>query len=262
MPVSTSAGPMPPTTGRGSVLGQLALTELKLFVREKSGPSFAIGLPMVLLIVFGNIPFYNERRESFGGFTLLDLYVPILAAFVLATLSFNIVPQVLAGYREKGVLRRLRTTPVGPARVLGAQLVVNLTTAAVSVTAVLLVARLAFGVLLPRQLGGYVISIVLTALALLAIGLFIAAASPNSRIAGAVGATLFYVMMFFAGLFLPLAAMPPLLRHISRATPLGAAVQALTDATEGHWPHPLQLITLAAYSVVFGAGAVRLFRWE
>jgi ABC-2 type transport system permease protein len=262
MSVITSAGPVPPATDRGSVLGRLTLTELKLFVRERVGPVFAIGLPLVLLIVFGNIPFYNEHRKNFDGFTLLDLYLPILAAFVLATLSFNVVPAVLAGYREKGVLRRLRTTPVGPARVLAAQLLVNLATAALSVTAVLLVARFAFGVHLPRQVGGYLVSIVLAALALMAIGLFVAAASPNGRIANAVGATLFYVMMFFAGLFLPIASMPPLLRHISRAAPLGAAVQALTDATEGHWPHPLQLITLAAYAVLFGAGAVRLFRWE
>ncbi|WP_405778890.1 ABC transporter permease [Streptomyces sp. NBC_00859] len=266
MSVSTSArapdGPVSHTAGRGSVLGELTLTELKLFVREKAGPFFAIGLPLALLTAFGNIPFYNEHRHNFGGFTLLDLYVPILAALVLTTLSFNVMPQVLAGYREKGVLRRLRTTPVGPGRVLAAQLIVSLATAAVSVAAVLLVARLAFGVVLPRRPGGYLISIVLTALALIAIGLFVAAASPNGRIAGAVGATLFYVMMFFGGLFLPIAAMPQLLRHISRATPLGAAVQALTDATEGHSPHPLQLITLTAYAVVFGAGAVRLFRWE
>ena len=245
-----------------SASGQLARTELQLFIRERVGPVFAIGLPLVLLIIFGNIPFYNESRDSFGGFTLLEIYVPILAAFVLATLSFNVMPTVLAGYRERGVLRRLQTTPAGPGRVLAAQLLVMLATAAVSVLAVLLVARFAFGVPLPRQLGGYVISIVLAALALNAIGVFVAAAAPNGRIANAVGVALFYVMMFFAGLFFPIAAMPPLLQHISRAAPLGAAVQALTDATEGAWPHPLQLITLAGYAVGFGAGAVKVFRWE
>lgn len=244
------------------MLGRLALTELKLFVRDKAGPAFAIGLPMALLIIFGNVPFYNQPRDNLDGFTLLDVYVPILAALVPATLSFTVVPPVLVGYREKGVLRRLRTTPVGPARVLAAQLLVIVATAAVSVTALLLVARLAFGVHLPRRPGGYLIAIVLTALALVAIGLFVAAVSPTAPVANGVGTALFYVMMFFGGLFLPLAAMPSLLRHISRAAPLGAAVQALTDATEGHSAPPLQLITLAGYAVVFGAGAVKLFRWE
>ncbi len=262
MSVTTSAGPVSPAANRGSVLGQLALSELKMFVRGKAGLVFAIGLPLGLLIIFGNIPFYNVHRKSLNGYTLLDVYVPILSAFVLATLSFNVVPAVLVSYREKGVLRRLRTTPVGPARVLAAQLLVNLATAAVSVIAVLLVGRLAFGVALPRQAAGYAVAIVLAALALMAIGLFVAAASPTSQVADAAGTTLFYVMMFFAGLFLPIATMPSILQHISRAAPLGAAVQALTDASQGHWPHPLQLITLAAYFVVFGAGAVKLFRWE
>ncbi len=262
MSVSTPAAPVSPAAHQGSVLGQLALSELKMFVRSKAGPIFAIGLPLALLIIFGNIPFYNEHRDNLGGYTLLDVYVPILTAFVLATLSFNVLPGVLVGYREKGVLRRLQTTPVGPARVLVAQLLVNLATAAVSMIAVLLVARLAFGVALPRQIGGYLVAVVLAALALMTIGLFIAAASPGSQVADAVGTTVFYVMMFFAGLFLPIGSMPLLLQHISRAAPLGAAVQALTDATEGHWPHPLQLITLAVYALVFGAGAVRLFRWE
>ncbi len=69
-------------------------------------------------------------------------------------------------------------------------------------------------------------------------------------------------MMFFAGLWLPIAQMPSVLRHISHATPLGAAVQALQDSAQGHWPHPLQLLTLAAYAVAFGLAATRLFRWE
>ncbi len=247
---------------RGTVLVPLFLSELRMFLRGKAGPVFGLGLPLALLIVFGNIPFYEEHRRSLDGYTLLDVYVPILTAFVLASLAFNVVPVVLVGYREKGVLRRLRTTPVGPARVLAAQLLVNLATAAVSVAAVLLVARLAFGVALPRQIGGYLAALALSALALMAIGLFIAAVAPDSKVADALGTTLFYVMMFFAGLFLPIAVMPSLLQHISRAAPLGAAVQALTDATQGHWPHPIQLIALAAYAVVFGAGAVKCFRWQ
>ena len=88
------------------------------------------------------------------------------------------------------------------------------------------------------------------------------AAAPTGRAANAIGAILFFPMMFFAGLWLPIAQMPAVLRHISHATPLGAAVQALQDSAQGHWPHTLQLLTLAAYAVVFGLAAIRLFRWE
>ncbi len=255
-------GLVPPTAARGSALGRLTITELKLFARERVGLIRSVGLPLLLLIVFGSVPFYTQPRTYLSGHTLLDAYVPILIAFSLAMLSLIALPMVLAGYREKGVLRRLQTTPAGPARVLAAQLVINLAIAGVTVTLILAVARLGYGVHLPRQLAGFVIAALLAAAALMSIGLFIAAVAATGRAAQAIGLILFYPMMFFAGLFLPLPVMPSVLRHISHAAPLGAAVQALQDAALGHWPHPEQLLTMAAYAVAFGLAAARLFRWE
>ncbi|GAA2890992.1 transport permease protein [Actinoplanes cyaneus] len=240
----------------------LASTELRLFLRERSGPAFGVGLPILLLIIFGNLPFYHERRDDLGGRTLLDTYVPILVAFSLAMLALNVLPPVLAGYREKGVLRRLRTTPVGPVRVLGAQLVITLVTALVAVTALLLVARFAFGVGLPRQPAGFLIATLLATLALTALGLLVAAAAPGGRAANAIGAAVFYPLVFFGGLFLPVETMPPALARISHATPLGAAVTAMTDATNGHWPHWIALLTLLAWAGGAAAAAAKLFRWE
>ena len=68
--------------------------------------------------------------------------------------------------------------------------------------------------------------------------------------------------MFFSGLWLPIPSMPTVLQHISHATALGAASGALQNATLGVWPTWLQLVTLAAYAVVFGLAAARFFRWE
>jgi ABC-2 type transport system permease protein len=73
---------------------------------------------------------------------------------------------------------------------------------------------------------------------------------------------LFYAMMFFAGLWLPLPSMPAVLQHISHATPLGAAVPALTAAAEGSMPTALQLGTMAAWAAAFGLAAAKFFRWE
>ncbi len=250
-------------TARGSALRRLTVSELTLFVRDRVGPLFGIGLPLVLLTIFGNIPYYNKPMTALGnGRTLLDVYVPILIAFVIAMLSLNVLPPVLAGYREKGILRRLRTTPVGPVRVLTVHLLLDLAVEAVAVALLLAVARIAFGVPLPRQFAGFLVTVVLAAVALIAIGLFVAAAAPSGRAANALGAVLFYPVVFFAGLFLPISTMPSVLRDISHATPLGAAVQAMQDATDGRFPHPVSLLTMAAYAVVFGAVAVKWFRWE
>ena len=165
-------------------------------------------------------------------------------------------------YRERGVLRRLQTTPIGPVRVLVARLAADLTVAVATVVLILAVARIGFGVPLPRQAGGFVLAALLAAAALLGAGLLVAAIAPTGRVARGIGALLFYVMMFFAGLWLPIPNMPATLQHISHATPLGAAVPALTAATQGSLPTALQLLTMAGWAAAFGLAAARFFRWE
>ena len=73
---------------------------------------------------------------------------------------------------------------------------------------------------------------------------------------------LFLPLMFFAGLWKPLATMPAALRRVSEDTPLGAAVAALQHTMSGQWPSASGLALLAGYAVVFGAVAWRFFRWE
>jgi ABC-2 type transport system permease protein len=249
----------PPT--RPPIL-RLALTELRLFARERARFVARLGLPIVLLVIFGSIPFYTQTRRSLDGHSLFDAYVPILIAYSLAIIALTALPMVLADYRDKGVLRRLQTTPAGAGRVIGAQLLAYLAVVAITVVLIVGVARIGYGVFLPRQLAGFMIAALLAAAALICVGLFIAAVSPTAQAAQAIGTVLFFPLMFFAGLFFPIPVMPSFLRHLSHATPLGAAVQALQDAWLGHWPHPLQLITMAAYLVVFGLAAAKLFRWK
>jgi ABC-2 type transport system permease protein len=253
----------PARTRTAALLG-LTRTELKLFLRERVGPMWAVGFPLLLLIIFGAIPGFRKPVDQAvaPGVSVLDSYVPILISFVLAMLALNVLPPVLAGYREKGVLRRLSATPVGPGRVLVAQLIVSVGVTVVTLVVLLAVARIGYHVPLPRQVGGFVLSVVLAVAALTSLGLLIAAIVPTGRAANAVGAILFFPLMFFAGLWLPISAMPATLRHISHATPLGAAAQAIQDSWQGHWPQPLQLIALAAYALVFAGAAARLFRWE
>ncbi|HEY3866867.1 MAG TPA: ABC transporter permease [Actinocrinis sp.] len=170
-----------PAAVRRSALRHLTRTELTLFLRERARPIAAVGVPMALLVVFGEVPFYNQPKANFGGQTLLEVYVPILIALAVGMLSLNILPPVLAGYRERGVLRRLRTTPAGPARVLAAQLIVDAAVEAVTVLLLLAVARLALHVSLPRQPAGLALAAALAALALIAMGLLVAACVPRTR---------------------------------------------------------------------------------
>jgi ABC-2 type transport system permease protein len=239
----------------------LTRIEARLFLRERAGLIWGLAFPAILLIILGSLG-GKKHDKDLDGLTLAATYVPIVIAFSIAMLALNAMPPVLGSYRERGVLRRMSTTPVPPSRLLAAQVMINVVGAATATVLVLIIGRVAFDVGLPGQAGGFLLALVLTAAGLFGIGLTIAALAPSGKVANAAGAITFFPMMFFAGLWVPRAVMPDVLRHVSDYTPLGAAVQALQDSARGQFPHALHLAVLAGYAVVFGVAATRLFRWE
>lgn len=249
--------PVPPRA-----LRQLILAEAKLARREPAGLVWGVGLPVLLLVVFGRLPAFQQPKSRFGDLLPLSVYLPILIAMVLAMLALLSLPGALAGYREQGVLRRMATTPASPLLVLAAQLVVNLVLALVALGLMLGIGAGVFGLSLPRQPVGFVLTLALTAPALFSLGLCIAAVVPTWRVGQAVGGAVFFPLQFFAGLWVPRQVMPAGLRDVSDFTPLGAAVSALQDSIAGSFPTAKALLVMAGYAVAFGYLAVRWFSWE
>jgi ABC-2 type transport system permease protein len=261
MPAVTHTIALPVGQRRSRPFGRLMVTELKLLLREPLALFWGTVFPLILLIVIG-VPTHKHHQRSLGGLTFIDVYVPVLCVFVLAILALNAVPATLASYRDKGYLRRLSTTPMGARRLLAAQLLINLGIAACAVAVILIVGAAAFGVSLPAQVAGFLIAIVLGAIAMLALGTLVGALAPNQRAANLFGSLLFFPMMFFAGLWVPRAQMGAVLRHISDYTPLGATVAGVQRATADNWPHPMQLLVLVVWAAVLCLAAVRFFRWD
>lgn len=241
---------------------RLTTTETKLFFREPMLWMFALGFPPLLLVIFGAIPAFRVPDADLGGLRVIDLYAPIVVAIAIATLALTSLPQQFAAYREKGILRRMRTTPVKPVVLLGAMMVMFTTMSVASMVVVLAVARLAFDVSLPENLLAYALAYLLAALATFALGLLVAALAPSGASASAIGLVLFFPMLFFAGLWIPRASMNDVLLTISDFTPLGAGVQSLQDATAGGWPQLLHVVVMVGWVIVAGGVAARYFRWE
>lgn len=250
------------TTTSRRAFARLVRTELSLNVREPAGFVVGLGLPVLLVVVFGSIPAFREPVKAFGGLTPLDAYSPVLMVFCLTMLGVAVVPLRLAAYRELGFLRRLAVTPVGPSRLLAAQLTLYAAVAVVAIGLILGVGAVAFHLRLPGSLPGLAATLLLTAAALFPLGLWIASIAPTAKAAGAIGNVAFFALAFCSGLWWPLLSMPDLLRSIMEKTPTGAAVQALTDTVTGHFPSLTPLVVLAIYAIVFTALAIRTFRWE
>jgi ABC-2 type transport system permease protein len=217
---------------------------------------------VLVLVILGSIPGANKPVTSLGGLTFFSVYFPVLIAWVLGMLALLSLPGHLADYRQQGILRRMSTTPVPPAWMLAAQVIINLALAVVAL-AILVVAGMAgFGLGAPREPGGFTLALLLALAAMFAIGLWIAAIARSVNVAILIGNLLLYPMLFFAGLYIPRQSMAPVLRDIGDWTPLGASAQALQDSMRGAFPTAQSLLVLAAWAVLFGVLAVRLFRWE
>lgn len=244
-------------------MSKLTTTEFKLMLREPSALFFTVALPVLLVVIFGLIPGMREPDKAFGGLSAMQSFFPPMAVTVaLAIMAFSLLPTVLATYREKGVLRRLSTTPAHPAKLLTAQVAVNGVLAAVVIGLVTAVGRLAFDVPLPKRPLGFLASVLLGTLCLFAIGVVMAALAPTARAASIVGSILFFPSMFLAGVYVPREQMPHALQQVSTYTPLGATLQTLRDSWSGSTPRPGHLAIMAAYAVVAGLVAARTFRWE
>lgn len=245
-----------------SPLSRLTLTETKLFFREPAGVFFALAFPLILLVVLGLVPAMREHDAALGGLRGIDIYAPIVVVMALTMFSVSALPQQFATYRDKGVLRRMRTTPVRPVMMLGAQLLMGTIMSVTVMAAALVIGRSAFDVSVPRLLPAYLVGYLLCALAMFAIGLLVASLAPSGKGAGAIGTMLFFPLLFFAGLWVPRAVMSDVFRRISDFTPLGAGVQSLQDAAAGHWPQLLHLAVMLGWTIVAGGLAARYFRWE
>ncbi|MFF1745390.1 ABC transporter permease [Streptomyces mirabilis] len=237
-------------------------TELRLFRREPGALFWILAFPTVLLVILGSIPSFRRHHADLGGLRTVDVYVPVAVLLGMIVGALQAMPQNITGYRERGILRRMSSTPVRPSALLSAQMLVYGAAALASALCALIVGRLAFDVRLPEQPYGYLLALLLAILAALALGSVVSALSRTTKIAGAIGSAVFFPMMFCAGVWIPVQAMPELLARIVGYTPFGAAAQALNRAAAGDWPGWAHLGVLVAWTVLLTAGAARWFRWE
>jgi len=246
-----------------SALTKMTAVEAKLFAREPMGLFWGLAFPALLLLILGfAFPGGREPSEDLGGYRLVDLYAPIVLFLALATVAFATLPGTLGGYREMGLFRRLSTTPVGPRRLVTAQLTVQVGVAVLAGALGLAVAALVFDIPLPQNPAGFVLSFLLAAVSMLAIGLFIGSVVPRASTGQGLGMAVYFPMLFFAGVYFPREVMPEGLRTVSDLTPAGAAVQALQDTWVGSPVPTSSLVVMGAYALGFGLLAILLFRWE
>lgn len=238
----------------------------KTFWRDPAAVFFTVVLPLVFLFlfvsIFGNSTTLVNGREVRSS----TYYVPgILALAIVSATAVNLAISVSI-LRERGVLKRVRSTPLPPWVFMAGRTATATSVSAVMVVVVSLIGRLVYGVALPgATLPGLVVTVVIGAAALSALGFALTAAIPGEEAAPAVTNAVMLPLYFVSGIFIPDDQLPGAMKAIGNLFPVkhlfAGLLTAFDPAAAGpgfEWGH---LGVLAAWGAAGLLLATRAFRW-
>jgi ABC-2 type transport system permease protein len=237
----------------------LARVEFLLLMREPAAVGFTLGLPLVLLALNGD---GSLPVPDLGGVGLVDVLVPGYLVYVMATSAIMALPETLADYRDRGILRRLRVSPLRPWQIIGAHAVTHLAVIGVGLVLLVAVAGVAFDLRAPAGWAATVLAVTVAAASVLATGFLLASLLPTVRTTQAVAAALYFPAIFISGAVFPRPAQPDFAQRLGDFLPLTYAVEGIRTAWTVGTVHWTAIGICAAVSVVVVAVALRTFRWE
>ena len=245
-------------------LFRLAWLELKIFVREPLGVFGTVGIPVVIFLFLGRLFGMRAGRVPADTPRVMSVDLPILTSLLIVTSAVLSLVAIIAIYREGGILRRLRATPLRPYTILTAHVLVKLLLTAVTLALMILVGRRLFPVPASVPLISFTVALLFSTVSILSLGFLIASVVPTARFAQPIGTVIVYPMLALSGLFAPLDALPRTLQLVARVLPLTYAVSLLRGIWhgDGWFAH---LGDVAALTLMFAgciAVSTRVFRWE
>jgi ABC-2 type transport system permease protein len=241
-------------------LWRLTWIEIKVFMREPLGAAGSILMPVLLFVLFGRLGRTMMPPAAFASSNFFRVNVPVLVAILITLNAVLSLVAIISIYREGGILKRLRATPLRPWTILTAHVLVKLGLTAATLSLMLLAGRRYYPVGTQFPVVSFVVALVISTWSILSIGFLIASIVPTARFAQPIGAVILYPMFVLSGLFIPLSLLPPFLRHL----PLTYAVSLLQGIWKGEpWSaHVGDVVALAVVFVVCTALSARVFRWE
>jgi ABC-2 type transport system permease protein len=245
-------------------LAQLTWLEIKIFLREPLGTIGSIVIPVVLFLVVGRLMGGRSTPPSAASTAFVQDRLPVLVSLFIAINAVLSLVTIISIYREGGILKRLRATPLRPHTILMAQVLVKLLFTAVTLGLMMLAGRRYYTAAADAPVIAFGVALLVSTFAILSMGFVIASLVPTARFAQPIGAVILYPMIALSGLFVPVEALPQGLQVLARVLPLTYAVSLLQGIwTGGAWSaHLGDLAALALVFVVCAVLSARVFRWE
>ena len=241
---------------------KLTWVEAKIFAREPMGFVATLLMPLLVFLALGRA--LGAGTPSAAAIVDLPFNPAILAAVLIAISAVQSLVAIISIYREGGILKRLRATPLSPVTILGAHVVVKLVLSVISLSLLMLAGRRLFPGVMQVNVFSFTVAVLLGTFSILSLGFVLASIVPTARFAQPIGAAVLYPMLALSGLFYPVDRFPQALRALAYLLPTTHAVALLQGVWDGsgfgaHWVNVVALLALfAAYTAL----STKVFRWE
>jgi ABC-2 type transport system permease protein len=245
-------------------LWKLTWIELKIFLREPLGAIGTIVIPVLVFVLVGRAVGPKLPSASVTSNSFIGVGLPVLASILIAISAVLSLVTIISIYREGGILKRLRATPLRPQTILTAHVIVKLGLTAATLLLMVLAGKRYYPVGIHPPMVGFTIALLISTCSILSIGFLIASIVPTARFAQPIGAIIMYPMIAVSGLFAPIALLPPVLHALALVVPLTYAVSLLAGIWRGDawFAHLGDLAALAFVFLACTALSAKVFRWE
>ncbi len=245
-------------------LWKLTWIEIKIFLREPLGAFGTIGFPVLVFLVLGRVAGRRLAPPPLAASSFILVSLPVLASVLIAVSAVLSLVTIISIYREGGILKRLRATPLRPQTILTAHVIVKLILTAATLALMVLAGKRYYPVDVHAPLFSFTLALLISTWSILSIGFLIASIVPTARFAQPIGAIILYPMIAVSGLFVRVDSLPPVLHAVARVLPLSYAVPLLQGIWNGDaWSsHVGDVAALAVLFAVCTALSTRVFRWE
>jgi ABC-2 type transport system permease protein len=245
-------------------LWKLTWIELKIFLREPLGAFGTIVIPVLVFVVAGRLLGRGLAPSALAASSFVSVGLPVLASVLISVTAVLSLVTIISIYREGGILKRLRATPLRPQTILTAHVLAKLLLTATTLALMVLAGKRYYPVGVHAPLFSFTVALLISTWSILSIGFLIASIVPTARFAQPIGAFILYPMIGVSGLFVPVESLPPALHALSRIVPLTYSVSLLEGIWKGDaWlAHVGDVAALVVVFVISTALSAKVFRWE
>ena len=206
-----------------ALLGRWTHTRLMLMRRTPRAVFLTFVFPLMFLLLFTSLN-GDTRLDAFAGggtISFAQFYAPSIGVFGLTMACYSGVIFGLATARDAGILKRVRSTPLPMWIYLSSWLAGAALTGLAAVVLMFVVAVPVFDAhVYGRLLPAAVVTIVLGAFALTALGLAVCSLVRSADQAMPIAQLTVLPLAFISGVFYPLAGAPAVVLDIARVFPL------------------------------------------